>query len=257
MTSRGYSFSTPEYLGPEVDSYWNDTSNYLWDSPHPDDQYSGNLEENAAQDTMAAAIARRASAAQVAAARQSGTTDNRTLVQKPVQIPQGTTSAPSTASEDSSHSSSSGPSARHGRKASSTSSPTALAGPSVKRRDDTPPGMVKMEDVYEEDDDTFQLDDSAFPSVGMGMDNLSLNTGASAAASPTFKYATTAVSPDPLNAGLFTDRNEGYSPRNYSAMRTFQPSNASPVSSNCLDLMKTRLILHKAADSPAVQDVLR
>ena len=115
-------------------------------------------------------------------------------------VPQGTTSAPSTTSEDSSQSSSSGPSGRQERK-SATSTPPEPKTVRFTTGEDTPP-VLKMESGFGDEDDTYQMEDSGFPSVGVGMDNLSLNP-VNSMNSPDFKFSTSMASPDSLSTGLF------------------------------------------------------
>lgn len=229
MSSGDYTFDTPEYLGPDPETYWNtDTSQFLWDSPHPDDYQAQTPEPQQQQYTN---IKTERSLTPVAAQSSTASrappvsTDKHPLSNS--RVPHGTVSAPSTASEASSQSPNSDPSQRSVRKSSSESSPQEGQDVLMQQGDMTPPGGYKMEGVYEEDDDTYQFGDATYPSVGMGMDNLSLNPGSSMT-SPDFKYS--AASPDPLSAGLFADRNDTYSPRQYSALRNYQSNQTSPVS---------------------------
>jgi len=222
--------SSADFLNTDNDGYWaTDTSQYLWDSPQPDDQ----LQNYGLEDTTLDFNPGPSGLGNVmGVSGQDDTFNNvtqapsaRASLREPPQLLPGDSAAPSVTSEDSSHSSTSD---RVKRETSSTSSPTG-----VSRVDtgnailDQPLMDIKMEHQYGEMDDTYRFEESALPTVGVGLDSLTLSNSGTATHSPEFKFNT--ASPDIMNGAMFGNQGmDTYMHMNN--LRQMHSAGASPVS---------------------------
>lgn len=227
MNSGEFTYSSGDFLNTDNDGYWNtDTSQYLWDSPQPDDQLQNyglddtTLDFNAGPSGNITSIQDDAFTG-VAQAPPSGAS-----LREPPQLLQGDSTAPSVTSEDSSHSSTSD---RVKRETSSTSSPTGTSrvsnGNAISL--DQPLVNIKMEHQYGDMDDTYQFEESSLPNVGVGLDGLTLSNPGTTTHSPDFKFNT--VNPDLMNGAMFGNQGmENYIHMN--TLRQMHSAGASPVS---------------------------
>jgi len=220
--------SSADFLNTDNDGYWpTDTSQYLWESPQPEDQLYGlddtTLDFNPGPSGLGNVMG---------ISGQDDTFDNvaqapsaRASLREPPQLLPGDSAAPSVTSEDSSHSSTSD---RVKRETSSTSSPSG-----VSRVDtgnamslDQPLLNIKMENQYGEND-TYRFEESSLPNVGVGLDSLTLSNPGTTTHSPEFKFNT--ASPDVMNGAMYGNQGmDTYMHMNN--LRQMHSAGASPVS---------------------------
>ena len=228
-----FTYGSPDFLNTENDGYWNqDTTQYLWDSPRPDDTLQDfNLEDTNLEYTAGASqladITTNVSSQDYTSGGMPQTTNPSALL---IQPQHGiSTAAPSVASEDSSHSSTSEHSGRIKRETSSTSSPAASGGNSTTGVSLDPASMgIKLESVFGNGEHSFNFEESTLPNVGAGIDSLSLSNAGTTTHSPDFSF--NATSPDPMSAGMFGGQGIEYMPHNMGGLRSMHSAGASPVS---------------------------
>lgn len=229
MASGDFTYNTPSFFNSE--EWNNEASEFLWDSPQPEPM--SNLDNGGDQIMDQPDMEPIKAEAQEQTGVASGS-HKRNGKQKQKVSGSGATqpmfSMQSSASESSSHSSSSR-SSRRKRKASSESSPPALFGAvAAASVDEQLPGTFKMDRMFGDIDDTYQFEDSTFPTMGVGMDNLSLDSMGGLMSNPQFDITSAMDTPEAL--GMFTDsKSEGFSPQNFGSLRTHQSMNNSPVGS--------------------------
>lgn len=248
MASGDFNFGTPNYLESELDTDWNaESSQFIWDSPQPDPPSAPEQASDLLPDTRPSAIDAYPGPA-ASSARQTQTAPQTTSTK----VAFTTQSSPS---ETSSHSSSSASSAQRKRKASNVPAQASAA----VAADEALLDSYKMDKMFSGMDDAFTFDDSNFPTMGAGMDNLSLDSMAGPSMSQDFNLISTADSPNFMNSGLFVDKPLAFSPRNFAPTGTGRPMNASPVQPCPLARPHSRtpftLTVSCAADSAALQDL--
>jgi len=233
MASGDFTYSTPTYFNPE--EWNNEASEFLWDSPQPEPQDLLSFQDDHGDQIMDQTDPIDASQIKLEPQEQpmSGPSTHKRGA-KHGQAPSGSGaphamfSMQSSASESSSHSSSSR-SSRRKRKVSSDSSPPAFFGVAATANvEEQLPGNMKMERAFGDMDEIYQFEDSTFPTMGAGMDSLSLDAMGGLMSNPQFDITSAAASPDAM--GMFTDiKSEGYSPQVLNSLRAQQSLTASPV----------------------------
>jgi hypothetical protein len=228
-----FTYGSPDFLNTENDGYWNqDTTTFLWDSPRPDDTLQDfsledtNLEYTAGASQLAD-FTNGSSQDYTSSGMPQTTNPSALLIQPQHDI---STAAPSVASEDSSHSSTSEHSGRIKRETSSTSSPAASGGNSTMGGVslDQTSMPIKLESGFGDSEHSFNFEESTLPHVGAGIDNLSLSNAGTTTHSPDFSF--NATSPDPMSMGMFGGQGVEYMPHNMGGLRSMHSSGASPVS---------------------------
>lgn len=244
MNSGEFTYGSPDYLNTDNDGYWNtDTSQYLWDSPQPEDSLQNyELEDNtldfnpgpSSLANVTSVFGQDDAFAGIAQGSSAGAT-----MRDPPQLLPGDSTAPSVTSEDSSHSSTSD---RVKRETSSTSSPTGVSrvttGNAMSMNQ--PNINIKMEHQYGDMDNTYRFEDSSLPHVGAGLDSLTLSNPGTTTHSPEFKFNTTNT--DLMNGGMFGNHNmDTY--MHMSNLRQMHSAGASPVSaSTTLELTIVKML---------------
>lgn len=230
MASGDFTYNTPTFFNSE--EWNNEASEFLWDSPQPEPQSFLSLQDDRGGDqTIEQASMPRVKSEPLETTMAGTGSQKRSAKQNTT----GSGHAPamfsvhSSASESSSHSSSSTSSHRK-CKVFSESSPAAFFGAVAPTNVEEPgPGTFKMEKMFSDMDDTFQFEDSTFPVMGAGMDNLSLDAMGGGMSNPQFDLNSAMATPEPMATGMFTDKMDAFSPQNLGHLRNHQSMHGSPV----------------------------
>jgi len=258
MASSDFTYGTPSFFNSE--EWNNEASEFLWDSPQPDPQAITSYQDVRGDRTLDQMDETNTSQIKVEPQEQvDGGPSSHKRTGKRGQKKSGVGgmfSVQSSASESSSHSSSSRSSHRK-RKASSESSPPALFGAAITTNiEEQLPGTLKMERIFGDMDDTYQFEDSTFPTMGVGMDNLTLDGMGGLMSNPQFDITSAMSTPEAM--GMFTDNKlDDFSPQNLGSLRNHPSMNNSPVCTlSCLQAKQSRINTMLANDNSAVQDIL-
>lgn len=185
MASSEFNFGTPNYLESDLEADWpGDSSQFIWDSPQPDLPsgvgFSDGLMLNVPQPSQPPQAPSPAFDVAPSVDKPQGRpvqTKTNTKKGAKAEASKVAFASESSPSEASSHSSSSASSAQRKRKAAAAplQNQTGSFLTSITQ-DDQATDQYKVDKLFGNMDDAFAFDDTAFPNMGAGMDNLSLGT---------------------------------------------------------------------------------